>query len=49
MSKLSSSAIFIFCTFQLIMGLQQGLGQNLDLNAKCEFLEVLGIPSGNFL
>ena len=49
MSKLSSTAIFIFCTFQLIMGLQRGLGQNLDLNDKCELLEDLNIKDTNIL
>ncbi len=51
MSKLSASAIFLFCTFQLIIGLQQGSGQTIDLNvnAKCEILEDLKIKDTHIL
>ena len=49
MSKLSNSAIFLFCGFQLIIGLQQGSGQTIDLNAKCEILEDLKIKDAHIL
>jgi hypothetical protein len=49
MSKLSTSAIILFCTFQLFIGLQHVSGQTIDLNAKCEILEDLKIKDTHIL
>jgi hypothetical protein len=49
MSKLSTSALFLFCTFQLIIGIQQVSGQTIDLNEKCEILEDLKIKDTHIL
>jgi feruloyl esterase len=51
MSKLTASAIFIFCAFLLIIGLQQGSGQSIDpnVNAKYEILEDLKIKDTHIL
>jgi pimeloyl-ACP methyl ester carboxylesterase len=49
MSKLFTSAIILFCTFQLIIGLQLVSAQTIDLNAKCEILEDLKIKDTHIL
>ena len=49
MSKLSTSTFFLFCAFQLTIGIQHGLGQTIDLDAKCEILEDLKIKDTHIL
>jgi feruloyl esterase len=49
MNRLSASAIILFITFLPIIGLQQGSGQTIDLNAKCKILEDLKIKDTHIM